>query len=155
MAFVSIGLLLVAGAAALALTALEDNVVFFFTPSQLEAKGIKPGQNIRLGGFVEKGSVRKLADGVTNEFKITDKGQTVTVRYKGVLPDLFRECQGVVAMGALKTASLFEARQVLAKHDENYMPKELADELKKQGVWHKNEKAQPGYRAGKPSTANC
>jgi cytochrome c-type biogenesis protein CcmE len=136
--FVSFGLALLAGAVALALVALQDTVTFFFTPSQAAERSIPQGQRVRLGGLVEEKSVKKLEDGVTVEFRLTDRAKAVTVRYKGVLPDLFREGQGVVIQGAFQPDGMFVASTVLAKHDENYMPKELADELKKQGLWQHN-----------------
>lgn len=134
---VSGGMAFLAGAVALALVALSGNIVYFYTPSQLEAKGVKAGQYFRLGGFVKEKSVVKLAGAKGVEFTIIDKEDSVKVRYIGVLPDLFREGQGVVAEGRLDNAGLFTADRVLAKHDENYMPRELADELKKQGIWHR------------------
>lgn len=140
--FVSFGLALLGGAVALALVALQDTVTFFFTPSQAEARAIQPGQRVRLGGLVEEKSIKKLADGVTTEFRVTDNAKAVVVRYKGVLPDLFREKQGVVVQGAFQPDKVFVATTVLAKHDENYVPKELADELKKQGLWQ-HDKAKP------------
>jgi cytochrome c-type biogenesis protein CcmE len=139
--FVSFGLALLGGAVALALVALQDTVTFFFTPSQAAERNIPAGQRVRLGGLVEENSVKKLADGLTTEFRVTDRAKSVTVRYKGVLPDLFREKQGVVIQGAFQPDGSFVATTVLAKHDENYIPKELADELKKQGLWqHSKEK---------------
>jgi cytochrome c-type biogenesis protein CcmE len=140
--FVSFGLALLGGAVALALVALQDTVTFFFTPSQAAERGIQPGQRVRLGGLVEEKSIKKLADGVTVAFRVTDNAKTVTVHYKGVLPDLFREKQGVVVQGAFQPDQTFVATTVLAKHDENYVPKELADELKKQGLWQ-HDKAKP------------
>lgn len=140
--FVSFGLALLGGAVALALVALQDTVTFFFTPSQAAERNIQPGQRVRLGGLVEEKSIKKLADGVTTEFRITDQAKTVTVHYKGVLPDLFREKQGVVVQGAFQPDRVFVAATVLAKHDENYVPKELSDELKKQGLWQ-HDKAKP------------
>ena len=139
--FVSFGLALLGGAVALALIALQDTVTFFFTPSQAAERSIPAGQRVRLGGLVEEKSVKKLEDGVTVEFRVTDRAKAVTVRYKGVLPDLFREGQGVVIQGAFQPDGVFSASTVLAKHDENYIPKELADELKKQGLWqHSKDK---------------
>jgi len=133
--FVGLGLLILSGAAALALTALQDNVVFFYSPTEIADKKIPPGQRVRLGGLVLENSIKKQADGVTAEFGVTDRGKTITVIYKGVLPDLFREAQGVVVQGALRPDGVFVASEVLAKHDENYMPPEVAEALKKQGVW--------------------
>ncbi len=137
--FVSFGLALLGGAVALALVALQDTVTFFFTPSQAAERGIQAGQRVRLGGLVEEKSIKKLADGVTVEFRVTDRAKAVIVHYKGVLPDLFREGQGVVVQGAFQPDQSFTATTVLAKHDENYVPKELADELKKQGLWQHNQ----------------
>ncbi len=115
-------------ATALTLTAFEDNIVFFFSPTQLQTQDVGE-RNFRLGGLVEEGSVRKLADGITTEFRVTDTVNTVPVAYRGQLPDLFREGQGVVAEGRM-AGGVFQAREVLAKHDENYMPPEVADALK-------------------------
>lgn len=129
------GLLMLGVAAALVLTALEDSLVFFYSPSDLQTKQVAAGQRIRLGGLVAEGSVEKLPDGLTTDFVITDLERTVKVRYRGVLPDLFREGQGVVAEGRLDTAGKFVADEVLAKHDENYMPPEVADALKRSGRW--------------------
>ncbi len=133
--FVGFGLALLGGAVALALIALQDTVTFFFTPSQAAERSIPAGQRVRLGGLVEEKSVTKLADGVTIQFRVTDRAKAVIVHYKGVLPDLFREGQGVVIQGTFQPDRSFTATTVLAKHDENYVPKELADELKKQGLW--------------------
>lgn len=143
LAFVAVGLLLLASAAALVLTALEDSIVFFYTPAQVAEKGVQPGQRIRLGGLVAPNSRGKLEDGVTERFSVTDCRRTLQVVYRGVLPDLFREGQGVVAEGTLRPDGVFAASTVLAKHDENYMPKELASELKKQGMWHKDKGGAP------------
>jgi cytochrome c-type biogenesis protein CcmE len=129
-------------AAALALSALRDSIVFFVTPSELAAKPIEAGSRFRLGGLVEKGSVQK--DGLTIRFRVTDGGANLPVTYHGLLPDLFREGQGVVTEGKLDSSGTFVADTVLAKHDERYMPKEVADALKKQGHWqgeHKVESA--------------
>jgi len=126
-------------AAALALTAFQDNLVFFFSPSDLESKQISPDRNVRLGGLVEANSVKRLTDGVTVEFRITDGPRAVPVHYTGVLPDLFREGQGVVVEGRL-VDGVFRAREVLAKHDETYMPREVADALKKAGHWQEGKK---------------
>ncbi len=129
------GLTMLGIAAALVLTAFQDNIVFFYSPSDLTEKELRPGQNIRLGGLVEEGSVKKAADGVTTEFVITDLSKTVPVRYGGLLPDLFREGQGVVSQGTLGPDGVFVASEVLAKHDEKYMPPEVADALKRSGQW--------------------
>ena len=116
-------------AATLVLSAFRDNLVFFFTPSQVVA-GTAPRNGIfRIGGLVELGSVRRLDDGLTVSFVITDNVQKVPVHYKGTLPDLFKEGKGAVAQGRLGQGALFLAQEVLAKHDENYMPKEAAHAL--------------------------
>ncbi len=138
--FVMIGLLLLGSAAALILTAFEDNIVFFYSPTELADKKPEPAQRLRIGGLVMAGSVEKL-EGAVVAFAITDTAKTVTVQYKGILPDLFREGQGVVAEGHLK-GGVFQADEVLAKHDENYMPPEVAEALKKSGQWKPKEAAQ-------------
>ena len=112
--------------ATLALQAFNENLVFFFSPSQVAANKAPQGRTFRLGGVVEPGSVMRMADGVTVTFKISDTAQLVPVQYKGILPDLFAEGQGVVALGKLDEKGLFTASEVLAKHDENYMPPEAA-----------------------------
>ena len=127
-------------AAALVLTAFEDNIVFFYSPTDIAEKALRPGQTVRLGGLVQAESVKKASDGVTTEFVITDTNKTISVRYAGLLPDLFREGQGVVTQGSLGPDGTFVASEVLAKHDENYMPKEVADALKKSGNWKESEK---------------
>lgn len=138
--FVIIGLLLLGSSAALILTAFEDNIVFFYSPTDIAEKALRPGQTVRLGGLVQADSVKKASDGVTTEFVITDTNKTISVRYAGLLPDLFREGQGVVTQGSLGPDGTFVASEVLAKHDENYMPKEVADALKKSGNWKESEK---------------
>ncbi len=123
------------GAVALVLMALEENIVFFYSPTELAEKDIDPGRRLRIGGLVEEGSVvRGGADGMV-EFRITDLSESVPVNYKGLLPDLFREGQGVVAEGVLGADGTFEANTILAKHDETYMPPEVAEALKKSGQW--------------------
>ena len=121
-------------AAGLVLFALQDSIVFFYSPSDVAEKHIAPGQRIRLGGLVEQGSVKR-GQGATVEFTVTDTAKSMHVSYTGVLPDLFREGQGVVAEGHVQADGSFIADSVLAKHDETYMPPEVADALKKQGVW--------------------
>lgn len=129
------GCLAVLGVAVgLVLFALEDSIVFFYSPSDVASKKIEPGQRFRLGGLVEEGSFKRLS-GTAVEFAITDTDKSVKVSYEGVLPDLFREGQGVVTEGKLDLNGRFAADSVLAKHDENYMPPEVADALKKKGVW--------------------
>ena len=127
------GLAILGLAAGLVLFALRDTIVFFHTPSELAEGKVAPGQRFRLGGMVEEGSVLKDGGTVTT-FVVTDTLATLKVRYDGILPDLFREGQGVVAEGAVAPDGVFVADTVLAKHDENYMPKELADSLKAKGV---------------------
>lgn len=129
------GLIGLGVATALILTAFSDNLVFFRTPSDIAAGKVEPERRFRLGGLVENGSVQRQSDGTTMLFRVTDMAQSVTVTYQGVLPDLFREGQGVVAEGSLNRQGLFVAREVLAKHDENYMPKEVAEALKASGQW--------------------
>ncbi|HKA78728.1 MAG TPA: cytochrome c maturation protein CcmE [Xanthobacteraceae bacterium] len=121
-------------AVALVLVALNDSIVFFNSPTDVVEKQIKPGTRIRIGGLVKEGSVQR-GDRLAVRFDVTDGKSTVAVAYQGLLPDLFREGQGVVAEGALDAAGTFRADSVLAKHDETYMPKEVADALKKQGHW--------------------
>jgi len=133
LSFVAIGLLLLGLAAALALTAFEDSIVFFHSPTDVAEGKVKVDRRIRLGGLVETGSVEKR-DGAVTLFKVTDGANSIIVTYKGILPDLFREGQGVVTEGRL-VAGAFQAEEVLAKHDENYMPPEVADALKKSGHW--------------------
>lgn len=127
-------------ATALTLTAFQDNLVFFYSPSDLQAKKLPPERLFRLGGLVEPGSIERSSGGeartVEVRFRITDLEHTVPVIYAGILPDLFREGQGVVANGRLDSDGTFRARELLAKHDENYMPPEVAEALKKSGRWN-------------------
>ena len=129
-------------AAALVLVALRDSIVFFNSPTDVVEKHIKPGARIRVGGLVKEGSVRR-GDSLAVRFEVTDGKSTVPVAYQGLLPDLFREGQGVVAEGALDPTGTFRADSVLAKHDETYMPKEVADALKKQGHWKDDHRNKP------------
>ncbi len=142
MIFTGLGVLAVA--VGLVLWGLSGNIMFFYSPSDLVEKQVEPGQRFRLGGLVEEGSVvRGQSTKIT--FKVTDNAENVGVSFEGVLPDLFREGQGIVAEGALNTAGIFVADNVLAKHDENYMPPEVASSLKKKGVWKDtNTKAAKG-----------
>jgi cytochrome c-type biogenesis protein CcmE len=126
-------LLIVGGigaAVALAVTAFRENILFFYSPSEVVAGKVPANAAFRLGGLVTAGSLKRETDGVTVNFTVTDTAQTVPVRFRGILPDLFREGQGVVAHGRLAD-KVFEADEVLAKHDENYMPPEAADAVKK------------------------
>ena len=121
----------IAVAATFALKAFNENLMFFYQPSQVIAGEAPVGRLIRVGGLVTTGSVQRQSDGLTVNFDITDNAETITVQYTGILPDLFREGQGIVAHGQLQGDQLFVADEVLAKHDENYMPPEVADALKK------------------------
>ena len=121
-------------AVGLVMFALRDSIVFFYTPSDIGEKKLGPGQRFRLGGLVEAGSLKK-SDGGRIDFVVTDTKAVVKVTYRGVLPDLFREGQGVVTEGRLDGSGQFTADSVLAKHDETYMPPEVAKALKEKGVW--------------------
>lgn len=123
------------GAAALVLNAFEENIVFFSTPTDLVEKGVAKDRRMRIGGLVEENSVKRAADGIVVTFRVTDLTHTVPVVYRGILPDLFGEGQGVVAEGKFGADGAFRADKVLAKHDENYMPPEVAEALKKSGRW--------------------
>jgi len=120
-------------AAGLVLYAMRDAIVFFHAPADLSAKGVQPGTRFRLGGLVKEGSIKR--DGQRVTFEVTDAQAAVPVQYQGILPDLFREGQGVVTEGVLDTSGVFKADTVLARHDETYMPREVADALKQQGHW--------------------
>ncbi|MGF0536743.1 cytochrome c maturation protein CcmE [Agrobacterium sp. ES01] len=124
----------------LVMFAFGQSVAYFYMPSDLQTNHVGPGTRIRLGGLVEDGSVKR-GGGSTVTFAVTDGKNTVPVTYTGILPDLFREGQGVVTEGTFESGNVFVADTVLAKHDENYMPKEVADRLKKDGVWEGKEKA--------------
>jgi cytochrome c-type biogenesis protein CcmE len=123
-----------AGGAVLVLGALKDNVLYFYSPSDVTTKHVSPGVNFRIGGLVEKGSVSHGAHADVR-FVVTDGRASVPVEFHGVLPDLFREGQGIVAMGAMDNGGTFDASEVLAKHDEKYMPPEVVDALKRSGRW--------------------
>ena len=125
---------LLALSAALVLVALRDQIVFFYSPTEIAEKALGPGTRLRLGGLVAEGSVKREADGGVS-FAISDMAHSVPVSYHGILPDLFREGQGIVAEGVLNATGGLSAENVLAKHDENYMPREVAEALKAQGVW--------------------
>ena len=135
-------------AVGLVLMALRDSIVFFYTPSEVAEKHLDTGQRFRLGGLVENGSLKR-GEGTTISFVVTDKRATLPVTYTGVLPDLFREGQGVVAEGMLTSDGVFHADSVLAKHDEKYMPPEVAKKLKEQGVWRGDEQAGAPQGSGK------
>jgi cytochrome c-type biogenesis protein CcmE len=142
------GLGVLAVAAALVLSALRESIVFFNSPSDVAEKHIAPGARIRLGGLVSPGSLVR-GDNLKIRFEVTDGKSKLPVTYQGALPDLFREGQGVVAEGALDPAGVFNAETILAKHDETYMPKEVADALRKSGHWKDNY----GQRAATPAGA--
>ena len=135
-----LGLSMLAAAAALVLTALDDNLAFFYSPSDLADRAPAPGETIRVGGLVEEGSVAR--DGLAVAFRVTDTAVSLPVRYAGALPDLFREGQGIVAEGRLGADGVFTADTVLAKHDETYMPPEVADAIERA-----NERAGAGAPA--------
>lgn len=146
---IGLAALAVSGAAALGFNALSDTMTYFYSPSDVVSKGVEPGQSIRLGGLVEAGSVRREADGLTLAFTVTDTANTVPVRYKGLVPDLFKEGQGVVAEGKFDPQGVFVAASLLAKHDENYMPPEVADSIKRAGEWRPQS---GGSAAGEPAS---
>ena len=128
---IAAGVALIAIAVALVLNAFRGNVVFFFSPSEVAAHQAPQKGDFRLGGMVEKGSLKRAADGLTVQFVVTDTAKSIPVVYKGILPDLFKEGKGVVTQGQLGSDGVFQASQVLAKHDENYMPPEAAHALSK------------------------
>ena len=130
----ALGMAALAGATTLVLVAFSDNLVFFYSPSELKSKAVGVDRRVRIGGLVETGSVMR-SDGRQISFRVTDGAVDLAVVYEGILPDLFREGQGVVAEGRLRTDGVFSASTVLAKHDENYMPREVVDALKKSGHW--------------------
>lgn len=134
LAVIAGALVFLGGATALTFYALGQRTSYFYMPSDLAENPVEPGQRIRLGGLVEKGSIQR-GQGTEVEFAVTDQEKTIKVVYNGLLPDLFREEQGVITEGAFDPAGTFVADSVLAKHDENYMPKEVADSLKEKGVW--------------------
>jgi cytochrome c-type biogenesis protein CcmE len=141
------GLFVLAVAVALMLSAFRDSIVFFNSPTDVEQKHVAAGSRIRLGGLVKSGSLVR-SDNLKVRFDVTDGNRDVTVAYQGLLPDLFREGQGVVAEGTLDAAGLFNADTILAKHDESYMPKEVADALKKSGHWKDDYAQRPASVRG-------
>jgi cytochrome c-type biogenesis protein CcmE len=146
LALIGTALGILALAVALVLSALQDSIVFFNSPTDVVEKQVKPGVRIRIGGLVKEGSIER-ADSLAVRFAVTDGRSTLPVAYRGLLPDLFREGQGVVAEGTLDGSGTFRADSVLAKHDEAYMPKEVADALRKQGHW----KDVPDHKSGAPA----
>ncbi|MBU6272761.1 MAG: cytochrome c maturation protein CcmE [Betaproteobacteria bacterium] len=133
MAWIAAGVAALGIAAALVLNAFSSNLVFFFTPTQIASGEAPQGRTFRVGGLVEAGSVRREGDGTTVRFRVTDNARTIDVAYRGILPDLFKEGRGVVAQGQVQADGSFKASEVLAKHDENYMPPEAAEALKRAG----------------------
>ena len=134
--FILIGLATLSTAVALVMTAFEDNIVYFHSPTDIATRtDLQKDRRLRLGGLVKQGSWQKDSDGLTHKFFVTDTAHDIRVAYKGIMPDLFREGQGVVMEGRLQQDGSFRADEVLAKHDENYMPKEVADSLRKAGMW--------------------
>ena len=131
--FITILFLGFSSAGALGVYALQKNKTYFHTPTEIAAGNVQQDKLIRIGGLVVQGSVNRFSDGLTTEFDLTDTIGTVTLRYKGLLPDLFREGQGIVAQGKLNADGIIIAQEVLAKHDENYMPPEVANALKESG----------------------
>ena len=133
------GAVLLSAAVLLVSLALEDTIVFFYVPSDVVEKKIAPGTRFRLGGLVKEDSVVR-GESKTIRFAVTDMNEFIPVKFTGILPDLFREGQGVVTEGVLNASGTFMADSVLAKHDENYMPSEVAEKLKEQGMWKPDEK---------------
>jgi cytochrome c-type biogenesis protein CcmE len=129
LAVIAGGIAALGAAAALVLNAFQSNLVFFFSPTQVFAQEAPQGKTFRIGGLVEAGSLKRQPDGLTVEFMVTDTAKTIPVTYSGILPDLFREGKGVVAQGKLGADGVFHASEVLAKHDENYMPPDAAHAL--------------------------
>jgi cytochrome c-type biogenesis protein CcmE len=140
LALILSALVILGGGLGLVLYGLRDNIVFFYAPGEVVAKQLAPGTRLRIGGLVKQGSVTR--DGTTVHFIVTDGKNDVPVTYSGALPDLFREGQGVVADGVIAPSGM-TATEVLAKHDERYMPREVADALKKRGVWQEGKGAAP------------
>ncbi len=134
--FITILFIGFSSATALGVYALQKNKTYFHTPAEIAAGNVQQDKLFRVGGLVVEGSVNRFGDGVTTEFDLTDTAGTVTLRYKGLLPDLFREGQGIVAQGKLNSDGIIIAQEVLAKHDENYMPPEVANALKESGASH-------------------
>ncbi len=130
-AWIGAGVAVLGVAAALVLNAFQSNLVFFFTPTQVASNEVPHGRAFRVGGLVEEKSLRRESDGLTVRFNVTDTARTIPVTYTGILPDLFKEGKGVVAQGKLGSDGVFHATEVLAKHDENYMPPEAADAVNK------------------------
>ena len=142
MALVGLMLIGVAIGVTFALKALNENIMFFFSPADIQAGKAPENKDFRVGGIVVEGSVSRPGEGLTVEFDLSDNDSKVTVKYTGILPDLFREGQGIIANGRLNTNGEFVAQEVLAKHDENYMPPEVMEAMKKSG------KVMPSMKTG-------
>jgi cytochrome c-type biogenesis protein CcmE len=142
-AFIAAGLVVLASAAALVLNAFQSNLVFFFSPSQVIAKEAPMERAFRIGGMVETGSLKRQNDGLTVRFNVTDTAKTLPVVFTGILPDLFKEGKGVVAQGKLGADGVFHATEVLAKHDENYMPPEAGHAIEQAQKAQKSVSTQP------------
>lgn len=138
LALIAVALTVIGAAAGIALYALRDNIVFFYSPSEIAEKAVQSGARLRVGGLVKAGTLVK-SPGQNVAFVVTDGAHDLKVAYQGLLPDLFREGQGVVAEGVLETPGELRAETILAKHDERYMPREVVDALKKQGRWQEGE----------------
>ena len=138
LSLIAAALAVVGAAAAIALYSLSDSIVFFYSPTEVVQKAVQPGARLRVGGLVKAGSVSKLS-GENVSFVVTDGANELRVAYQGLLPDLFREGQGVVAEGVLEAPGQMRAETILAKHDERYMPREVVEALKKQGRWQEGE----------------
>lgn len=138
LALIAVALTVIGAAAGIALYALRDNIVFFYSPSEIAEKALQSGARLRVGGLVKAGTLVK-SPGQNVAFVVTDGAHDLKVAYQGLLPDLFREGQGVVAEGVLETPGELRAETILAKHDERYMPREVVDALKKQGRWQEGE----------------
>jgi cytochrome c-type biogenesis protein CcmE len=150
--FVVLGMVALGAAVALVLSAISDSLVYFYSPSDIVSQRIPEGRRMRIGGLVEAGTVEK--DGKLVTFRVTDLSNALPVRFAGMLPDLFREGQGVVIEGRMEKDGVFQASEVLAKHDEKYMPKEVAEALKKSGQWQgqgADPSAAPAPAAAGPS----
>ena len=144
--FLVLGLGALGGATAMVLAAFNNNLIFFYSPTELATQHVGPGQRIRIGGLVEEHSVVHAENGRAVSFRVTDGQKDLAVAFDGILPDLFREGQGVVAEGRMRADGTFAAISVLAKHDEKYMPPEVADALKKSGRWQEGAAAKPPAR---------
>ena len=142
LSMISAAFLAIGAAMALILAAFEDNIVFFYSPTEIMENKLQANQRLRLGGLVEEGSVQRATGSPIVTFNVTDLITSVSITFKGILPDLFREGQGIVAEGNFREGKFF-ATEVLAKHDENYMPKEIAEALKKSGKWKGAENGFP------------